>query len=212
MASGRRLRRRRNPAGGEPGVSYRPYHVSDGSTLVLDHNDDLGLDLRAAAEPYANVREPDNDDRCSRPSFVEQNAEVSPMAGGWPISRTNRAATKSTCDPSRISTAGRWLVSTNGGRAPFVARNGRGTLLRHSDGAVMSVRVHTERLGNMDAAMQVVRPGYFHAGEVHRTFDVSPDGERFLMIKQTANAGDVRRSIVVVQNWTEELKRLVPTR
>ena len=59
--------------------------------------------------------------------------------------------------------------------------------------------------------MQVVRPGYFHAGEVHRTFDVSLDGQRFLMIKQNAMLATCRRSIVVVQNWFEELKRLVPT-
>jgi hypothetical protein len=58
--------------------------------------------------------------------------------------------------------------------------------------------------------VQVVRPGYFHAGEVYRTFDVSPDGQRFLMIRQNANAGDVTRSMIVVQNWHEELKRLAP--
>jgi hypothetical protein len=29
------------------------------------------------------------------------------------------------------------------------------------------------------------------------------------MIKQNVNAVDVSRSIIVVQNWTEELKRLV---
>jgi hypothetical protein len=57
--------------------------------------------------------------------------------------------------------------------------------------------------------VQVVRPGYFHAGEVHR-FDVSQDGQRFLMIKQNVNASDVSRSIVVIQNWDQELKRLLP--
>jgi hypothetical protein len=32
------------------------------------------------------------------------------------------------------------------------------------------------------------------------------------MIKQNVNAADVRRSIIVVQNWSEELKQRVPTR
>jgi hypothetical protein len=43
---------------------------------------------------------------------------------------------------------------------------------------------------------------------------VSRDGQRFLMIKD-ALAGDpnaATASIVVVLNWTEELKRLVPTK
>jgi hypothetical protein len=42
-------------------------------------------------------------------------------------------------------------------------------------------------------------------------FDVSPDGRRFIMIKPAATA-DARSRLVVVQNWTEELKRLVPTK
>ena len=39
--------------------------------------------------------------------------------------------------------------------------------------------------------------------------DVSPDGQRFLMIREDGLAD--RSEAVVVQNWTEELKRLVPT-
>jgi hypothetical protein len=42
-------------------------------------------------------------------------------------------------------------------------------------------------------------------------FDVAPDG-RFLMLK--ANSGNAAtgapKDIIVVQNWFEELKRLVP--
>ncbi len=42
------------------------------------------------------------------------------------------------------------------------------------------------------------------------TYDIAPDGERFLMIRESAN--DTREGeIIVVQNWFEELRRLVPT-
>lgn len=53
--------------------------------------------------------------------------------------------------------------------------------------------------------------GGFGAVTVGRTYDVSPDGRRFLMIKQ--GGGDQTSTppqIVVVQNWFEELRRLVP--
>ena len=41
-------------------------------------------------------------------------------------------------------------------------------------------------------------------------YDVSPDGQRFLMLKPTeAEAGP--KQINVVLNWFEELKRRVPT-
>ena len=47
-----------------------------------------------------------------------------------------------------------------------------------------------------------------------RTYDVSPDGQRFLMLKQVASPDQsaAPARIVVVQNWMEELKRLVPHR
>ncbi len=40
-----------------------------------------------------------------------------------------------------------------------------------------------------------------------RTYDIAPDGQRFLMIKE---GKDATPRIIVVQNWHEELKRLVP--
>jgi hypothetical protein len=42
---------------------------------------------------------------------------------------------------------------------------------------------------------------------VHPAYDVSPDGERFLMIR--AGAPDVHQ-LIVVENFAEEVKRLVP--
>jgi hypothetical protein len=45
-----------------------------------------------------------------------------------------------------------------------------------------------------------------------RTYDISPDGQRFLMIKQPEQATSAAQQINVVLNWFEELKRLVPTK
>jgi hypothetical protein len=43
-------------------------------------------------------------------------------------------------------------------------------------------------------------------------YDVSVDGQRFLMIKPIEEAQAAPTQINVVLNWTEELKRLVPMR
>jgi hypothetical protein len=42
---------------------------------------------------------------------------------------------------------------------------------------------------------------------------VAPDGRQFLMIKESEGAEDtsVSPSLIVVRNWFEELKRMVPT-
>jgi hypothetical protein len=42
-------------------------------------------------------------------------------------------------------------------------------------------------------------------------YDVSPDGQRFLMLKPTEQNQAAPTQIVVVQNWFEELKQKVPT-
>ena len=42
-------------------------------------------------------------------------------------------------------------------------------------------------------------------------YDVSPDGQRFLMLKPVQQEQAESTQINVVLNWTEELKRLVPT-
>ena len=42
-------------------------------------------------------------------------------------------------------------------------------------------------------------------------YDVSPDGQRFLMLKPSEQAQAAPTQINVVLNWFEELKQKVPT-
>jgi hypothetical protein len=72
-------------------------------------------------------------------------------------------------------------------------------------GAALSVGVPTRLLQ---------RPYYngFSLAERPASYDVSPDGRRFLMLKQVVSADEPSRpaTIVVVRQWMEELRRLVP--
>jgi hypothetical protein len=47
-------------------------------------------------------------------------------------------------------------------------------------------------------------------GLPNTAYDVSPDGQRFLMVKEVGRAVSSTQ-INVVQNWFEELKQKVPT-
>jgi len=44
--------------------------------------------------------------------------------------------------------------------------------------------------------------------ERHFAFDVTPDGDRFLLIEEAGRGDD---EVKVVLNWFEELERLVPS-
>ena len=60
--------------------------------------------------------------------------------------------------------------------------------------------------------MKVVEGPYITRGALSsRNYDVSVDGQRFLMVKQPANQAAAPQ-IIVVQNWFEELRRLVPVK
>jgi hypothetical protein len=47
--------------------------------------------------------------------------------------------------------------------------------------------------------------------QIATAYDVTPDGQRFLMVKQIAQPESAPAQINVVLNWFEELRRLVPT-
>ena len=78
------------------------------------------------------------------------------------------------------------------------------------------MRVPVEASGatwNAGTPMKVLEGRYYTGSGSGRAYDVSPDGRRFLMIK--APGGDSTASspsVIVVQHFDEELKRLVPTR
>jgi hypothetical protein len=44
-----------------------------------------------------------------------------------------------------------------------------------------------------------------------RTWDISPDGRRFLVVKMGERKSRPITELVLVQNWFEELKRLILT-
>jgi serine/threonine-protein kinase len=105
----------------------------------------------------------------------------------------------------------RWQVSTNGGRQPLWSRDGRELFYRSFDGALMSVPVAPGAQLEAGRARSLFGGnGYLGAGSQGggRTYDVAPDGRRFLMLKQPpARAAP---ELVVVLNWFEELRRLAP--
>ena len=97
---------------------------------------------------------------------------------------------------------GKWALSTDGGSWPVWSKDGRELFYREGD-RIMAVAIQTEPKFSADAPRVVLDVGF----AAEPAFDVSRDGERFLMIQRDASS---KRSLVVVLNWFEELKRLAP--
>jgi serine/threonine-protein kinase len=147
-----------------------------------------------------------------RTTFSELNGEISPD-GRWLVYQSNESGQHEIyVRPFPDIARGRWQISTGGGTRPLWARSGKELFYLGPSGAVMSTSVEDGsgfRAGN---PTRLFEGPYFAAlNAAGRTYDVSLDGQRFLMIKEGAStdATSAPRGIVVVQNWTEELKRLI---
>ena len=93
--------------------------------------------------------------------------------------------------------------STDGGREPMWSPGGGELLYRIGD-AMMAVAIETEPTLQLGATQQLFEGRYL--GDPDRAnYDVASNGERFLMVKEPTP------QIIFVENWFEELKRLVPT-
>jgi hypothetical protein len=100
-------------------------------------------------------------------------------------------------------------VSPDGGHDPVWSRDGK-ELFYHNGPKLLSARVVSQAPDFRVEPPQVLFEGGFVYDDTDpglRFFDVAPDG-RFLMIEPTDTAKAA--SIIVVQHWDEELKRLVP--
>jgi len=103
---------------------------------------------------------------------------------------------------------GKWQISTEGGQAPVWAPDG--TAIYYRDGtSLVKVPVKNEggfTLGRAEALFEDV----YVSAATHRNYDIHPDGKRFLMIKRSQEDAPTTE-LIVVENWSEELKRLAPT-
>jgi serine/threonine-protein kinase len=149
--------------------------------------------------------------------FRETNWEISPD-GNWLAYQSNKSGREEiwvrTFPDVRKKEQ---LVSTSGGRMPLWAPKG-GELFYESRGALMRVPITTTG-STVKAGTPVKLLGgrYFYGApdqDVNRTYDVSPDGSRFLMIKEIDDVDESQASprLILVLNWFEELKRRAPTK
>ena len=181
-----------------------PYSASpDGRTAVvsLAGGIDIGIvRLDAPNEPTPLITGPGS----------ESNADISPD-GRWIAYQSNESGqTQVYVRPFPNVNAGRWQITTDGGSRPVWARSGREVFYLSTpagrDVAIMSVPIDAAsgfRYGNPTRLFG----GPYVFSLPGRMFDVTADGQEFLMIKdaQTETSGQTSASLVFVLNWTEEL-------
>jgi serine/threonine-protein kinase len=181
----------------------------DGSTLAViqfssDTNDDIF------------VLTPDGDRRPQpliRTPFLETGPEFSPD-GHWLAYASTESGRPEVYVQPYPGPGARHLISTDGGIQPAWSRDRRElffTTLPSPDGVITMMAVPVSVSPTFSAgAPRVLFRGRYASTPTTRFYDVAPDG-RFLMMREAERPPIKPTQMILVQNWFEELKRLVPT-
>jgi serine/threonine-protein kinase len=151
-------------------------------------------------------------------AYREFNPEISPD-GRWIAYESNESGTNQVhVRPFPNVDGGHSQVSTGTSSRPMWARSGR-ELFYVDDTAnrLMVVPVQTDGQNfSQGHPVKVFDNRIAINGLPQRSFDISPDGQRFLVVKDNSATDQTSSvtpaSMVVVLNWTEELKQRVPAR
>jgi serine/threonine-protein kinase len=144
----------------------------------------------------------------------EANGMISPD-GRWLAYQSNESGNWDIyVRPFPVAEGGaRFTVSTGGGTQPRWAPDGRELFYLSPRNEMISVRVANGTTWSAGTPVTLFDASAYFTGGTGNPFfnyDVAKDG-RFLMIKPVAGAspGGASANLIVVQNWHEELKRLV---
>jgi serine/threonine-protein kinase len=158
-----------------------------------------------AIEPGADANALVKSESCNAHAAVSPN-------GRWMAYRSNVSGQNEIYVERYPELGDRQQISTGAGNVPVWSRDGRELFFSSLDGRQM-LSVQVQSGSTLVAGRpQVVFETAMGVSVSGRPYDVAPDG-RFLIIRndQTEAGGGTVSNLIVVQNWFEELKRLVPT-
>ncbi|RPJ58110.1 MAG: serine/threonine-protein kinase [Acidobacteria bacterium] len=160
-------------------------------------------------------------DRKPRPfvksRFNEASARFSPD-GKWVAYCTNESRQNEVFVQPWPGPGPKIKVSSEGGTDPIWRRDGKELFYRNGD-KMMAVAVSTAPTFRASKPQVLWEGHYSHGmgsscgppGTTEASYDVSADGQRFLMVRDL-DQDSISTQIVVVVNFAEELKRLVQAR
>jgi serine/threonine-protein kinase len=147
----------------------------------------------------------------TRPGTFQDAPQFSPD-GRWIAYASDESGRREIYVQPYPGPGGKWQASAEGGNEPQWNRNGRELFYRDGD-KMMAVDISTQSGFAVGKPRKLFEGPYLknEVGYARPNYDVSPDGQRFLMIKPVEQEQAAPTQINVVLNWTEELKRRVPT-
>ena len=186
-----------------------PAMLPDGSGLIL-----TGLAPGTTTEDLLFVSL--NRERRVEPLFqapgIERNAAIAPNGRFIAYNSDESRRAEVYVRPFPNVSAGKWQISTEGGTGPVWTRGGSEIVYKDSQGRLMAVAVRSAADEPFDHSKPepLFEIGPTTDSGLDRDWDVTADGDRFLMRvgESIAKGRTTAVEMIVIQNWTEELRRL----
>jgi len=182
---------------------------ADGTRLVFDEFGQTGIDVRMVTL--------DGERRAVSliaTTFSEQSSDLSSDGRWMAYQSTESGRDEVYVRPFPNVDGGRWQLSSGGGTNPLWAHNSRELFYVDPEGRIVAVPIQLDSGFSAGSPRVIVDRPFAAAlrGFGARMYDVSPDGQRFLLVKPVDGAQQKAPppQIIVIQDWHEELKRLVP--
>jgi serine/threonine-protein kinase len=156
---------------------------------------------------------PIDGDRQPRPIIQtpasEVDARLSPD-GRWLAYASDESGRYEVYVQPFAGSGGKWQISSDGGREPVWAHNGRELFYRSGE-KMMVADVTAQPTFQATTSRLLFQGPYVRTNTISADYDVTPDDQRFLMVQpleQPSPATDFN----VVLNWFEELRQRVPAK
>ena len=103
--------------------------------------------------------------------------------------------------------SGRWQVSQAGGLQPLWARNGRELFYENGAKMLISAAVLPGATFTLGAQVPLFNTSGFASNVISLFYDVSPDGQRFLFLREpTMPTTERSTELVQITNWGAEVQ------
>ncbi len=138
--------------------------------------------------------------------YEETSPAVSPD-GRWLAYASNESGRYEVyVRPFPNTSDGKWLVSTDGGREPVWAHSGRESFYKGNGNLMVAEVLPGPNFVTGERRVLFSIQG-FRSAPVHQLYDVTPDDQRFVMIRNVRV--EEQGELIVVENFFEELRAKV---
>jgi serine/threonine protein kinase/Tol biopolymer transport system component len=188
---------------GTSDYDYPAALAADGDTLLfMRSTQETSFDIL-----MLSLRNPTEIRPLLKTAAYEGGARLSPD-GRWLVYVSNESGQNDVYLRAFPALDRRWSISTQGGTQPLWNPSGKEIFYRSGD-KMMAVEVTTTPQVTLSTPRVLFEQRYaYGAGITMANYDVTQDGQRFIMVKDESGAARLN----IILNWLSELRRVAPRR